>query len=105
MRWAVWTITLALLVVGLGFAKSASADGWEWVPADPPVTLPDLISKGGQVEGWLAGRASTFIPNMEADSDFTAAGYLISHDRKLYRCITKDSESVGDGNCSVAANK
>jgi hypothetical protein len=105
MRCVVSAVVLALLVLGFGFTKPVSADGWEWVPADPPVTLPDLISKGGQVEGWLAGRASAFIPNMEADSDFTAAGYLISHDRKLYRCITQDSESVGDGNCSVAANK
>jgi len=105
MRWAVWAIILPLFSVGFGTTKPVRADGWEWVPADPPVTLPDLISKGGQVEGWLAGRASTFIPNMEADSDFIAAGYLISHDRKLYRCITQDSESVGDGNCFIAANK
>ncbi len=105
MRWVARTIMLSLLVVSLGGAKSFGAEGWTWVPADPPVTLPDLISNGGQVEGWLAGRASTFIPNMEADSDFIAAGYLISHDRKLYRCITQDSESVGDGNCFIAANK
>ena len=105
MKCVVSTIILALLVLGFGFAKSVSADGWKWVPAEPPVTLPDLISKGGQVEAWVAGRASTFIPNMEADVDFTATGTLILHDRKLYRCITQDGVSVGDGNCFVAANK
>lgn len=105
MKWAAWAIILPLFSVGIGFTNPVRADGWEWVPADPPVTLPDLISKGGEVEGWLAGRASNFIPNMEADSDFTAAGYLISHDGNLYRCITQDSESVGNGNCSVAVNK
>ena len=105
MRWAAWTITLALLVVGLGFAKSASADGWEWVPAEPPVTLPDIISKGGQVEAMLGGPASFYIPNIEAEDDFVVAAIIILYDRKLYRCITQDSESVGDGNCFIAANK
>ena len=105
MRWAAWTITLALLVVGLGFAKSASADGWKWVPAEPPVTLPDLISKGGQVEGILGGPASFYIANMEAQKDFVATAIFLLHDRKLYRCITRDGESMGDGNCFVAANK
>ena len=105
MRRAVSTIILVLLVVGLGFAKSASADGWKWVPAEPPVTLPDLISKGGQVEAWVAGLAGTFIPNIEAETDFVAAAILILHDRKLYRCITRDGESLDDGNCFVAANK
>ncbi len=105
MRCVVSTIVLALLVLGFGFGKSVSADEWQWVPAEPPVTLPDLISKGGQVEAWVAGRASTFIPNIEAEADFVAGAILILHDRKLYRCITRDGESLDDGNCFVAANK
>ena len=105
MRLVAWAIILPLIFVGLGATRSVDADGWEWAPADPPVTLPDLISRGGRVEGWLAGRASNFIPNMEPDTDFSAAGYLVSHDGKLYRCITQDSESIGDGNCSVAVNR
>ncbi len=105
MRWAAWTITFALLVAGLGFAKSASADGWKWVPAEPAVTLPDLISKGGQVEAMLGGPVSFYIPNTEAEDDFVVGAIIILHDRKLYRCITRDGESMGDGNCYVAANK
>ena len=105
MRRAVSTIILALLVVSLGFTKSVSADGWKWVPAEPPVTLPDLISKGGQVEAMLGGPASFYIPNIEAEDDFVVAAIIILHDRKLYRCITQDGESMGDGNCFVAANK
>ena len=105
MRWTLATKILAILVFGFGIPISASADGWKYVPADPPVTLPDLIAKGGQVEGWLGGRASSFIPNLDADADFVAGGTLISYDRKLYRCVTRDGESVGDGNCFVAVNK
>ena len=105
MRRAVSTIILALLVLGFGFAESVSADGWKWVPAEPPVTLPDLISKGGQVEAMVGGPASFYIPSMEAQNDFVVAAIIISHDRKLYRCITQDGESMGDGNCFVAANK
>jgi len=105
MRSAVSTVILALLIVGLGFTKSASADGWKWVPAEPPVTLPDLISKGGQVEAMVGGPASFFIPNTETEDDFVVAAIIILHDRKLYRCITQDGESMGDGNCFVAANK
>ncbi len=105
MRCVVSTIVLALLVLGFGFAKSVSAAGWQWVPAEPPVTLPDLISNGGQVEAYVAGRASSFIPNIEAETDFVAAAILILHDRKLYRCITRDGESVDEGNCFVAANE
>lgn len=105
MRSVVSTMALALLLSGFGFAKSVIAEGWKWVPADPPVTLPDLVSNGGQVEAWEAGRASNFIPGVEAEADFVASAILILHDRKLYRCITQDGESVGDGNCFVAANK
>jgi hypothetical protein len=39
MRCVVSAVVLALLVLGFGFTKPVSADGWEWVPADPPVTL------------------------------------------------------------------
>jgi hypothetical protein len=105
MRRAVSMIILALLVLGFGFAKSVSADGWKWVPAEPPVTLPDLISKGGQVEAMLGGPVSFYIPNMEAQNDFVVAAIIILHDQKLYRCIAQDGESMGDGNCFVAANK
>ena len=105
MRSAVSTVILALLIVGLGFTKSVSADGWKWVPAEPPVTLPDLISKGGQFEAMLGGPASFYISNMEAENDFVVALIIILHDRRLYRCMTQDGESMGDGNCFVAANK
>ncbi len=105
MRRAVSTIIMASLVLGFGFAKSVRADGWKWVPAEPPVTLPDLISKGGQVEAVLGGPASFYIPNMEAQNDFVATAIFLLHDRKLYRCITRDGESMGVGSCFVAANK
>ena len=75
------------------------------MPADPPVTLPDLISNGGQVEAMVGGRVSLFIPDVEAKDDFTLAAILILHDRKLYRCSTKNGHSMADGNCLVAANK
>jgi len=96
---------LSLLVVSLGSAKSFGAEGWTWVPADPPATLPDLISNGGQVEAMVGGRASFFLPDMEAENDFVLAAILILHDRKLYRCSTQNGHSMGDGNCLVAANK
>ena len=105
MRWQVRMKVVPLLLLGLVIAKPVSAEGWGWVPADPPITLPDLISKGGQVEGWLAGRASNFMPILDPGSDFSAAGYLISYDKKLYRCITQDSEGLADGNCFVAVNE
>ena len=53
----------------------------------------------------MGGPASFFIPNSETEDDFVVAAIVILHDRKLYRCITQDSESMGDGNCFVAANK
>ena len=53
----------------------------------------------------LGGPASFYIPNMEAENDFIVALIIILHDRKLYRCMTQDGESMSDGNCSVAANK
>ncbi len=75
------------------------------MPAEPPVTLPDLISKGGQVEAMVVGPLRFYIPHIEAENDFVVAAIIILHDRKLYRCITQDGESSGDGNCFVAANK
>ncbi len=105
MRSAVMALILTLLVVCSGFTKSVSAEGWKWVPAKPPITLPDLISRGGQVEAMVGGPASFYIPSMKAQDDFVVAAILILHDRKLYRCITQDGESVDDGNCFVAANK
>ena len=105
MRWRAWTKILPSLLLGFAATTPVSAEGWGWIPANPPVTLPDLISKGGQVEGWLAGRASTFIPYVDEKSDYSAAGYLVSYDRKLYRCVTQDSKSMDDGNCFVAVNE
>lgn len=106
MKWTVSIMTtFATIVLALGLPMSATAAGWNYVPADPPVTLPDLIAKGGQVEAWLAGRATAFIPELEADADFLVGGTLISYERKLYRCLTHNGESMDDGNCFVAVNK
>ena len=96
------TLFLSLSCISTAFAEEPR---WEWIPADPPTTLPSLIAKGGVLSSVLAGRASNYIPEISSDGDFNFGAHYIVFDRKLYRCFTQDGKAMGDGNCSVAVNK
>ena len=96
-------IFFQLLILG-STTTYAETPKWKWVPANPPMTLPTLIAKGGKFGTVLAGRASKHIPTLKPSDDYTFGMFFIVLDGKLYRCVTNDGKPIRDGNCFVAVN-
>ena len=93
---------LSLSCISTAFAEEPM---WKWIPANPPMTLPTLIAKGGVLNTVIAGRASNYIPDINLDSDFTFGGFYVVLGGKLYRCFTRNGKANDDGNCSVAVDE
>jgi hypothetical protein len=82
---------LALVLCFATMPASSATKEWQFVPVDPPVTLPDLMADGGRLVNVSVVRAE------ETGDRFGL--FFIELKGKVFRCITVNT--IGQP-CAVA---